>query len=47
MQAFNITVHRETIYSDKIDPVCKCLKITRTAIFSSNKGLQLGNTIRN
>lgn len=47
MQAFNITLHRETAYSDKIKPVGKCLKIARTAIFCLNKGPQLGNTIRN
>lgn len=47
MQTLNITLHRETVYSDKIDPVHKCLKITRTAIFCLNKGPQLENTIRN
>lgn len=43
MQEFSITLHRETIYSEKINPVCKCLKIIRTAIYCLNKGLLLRN----
>lgn len=47
MQEFSITLHRETIYSEKINPVYKCLKIIRTAIYCLNKGLLLRNAIGN
>lgn len=31
LQAFNITLHRETVNTYKINPVFKCLKIIRTS----------------
>lgn len=40
----NITPHQETIYSNKIDLICKCFKIV-TFTYCLNRDPVLGNTI--